>query len=148
MLKKTFYLEFHCKYTVPFFYNICIKGSGPKSLKIRERKSKERNQDDGIVVYLSCPFVDVGNSELFFRAMYFYINVVHCSWSRLGISVRILKILREPILKEFDVSCLFNVIFLCFFRRFDVIILFQTVVYLQLTKICTITFINLKVVLE
>lgn len=148
MLKKTFYLEFHCKYTVPFFYDICIKGSGPKSLKIRERKSKERNQDDGIVDYLSCPFVDVGNSELFVRAMYFYINVVHCSWSRLGISVRILRILREPILKEFDVSCLFNVIFLCFFRRFDVIILFQTVVYLQLTKICTITFINLKVVLE
>lgn len=139
-------MEFHCKYTVPFFYNICIKGSGPKSLKIREKV--ERNQDDGIVVYLSCPFVDVGNSELFVRAMYFYINVVHCSWSRLGISVRVLKILREPILKEFDVSCLFNVIFLCFFGRFDVIILFQTVVYLQLTKICTITFINLKVVLE
>lgn len=113
-----------------------------------KREKVERNQDDGIVVYLSCPFVDVGNSELFVRAMYFYINVVHCSWSRLGISVRILKILREPILKEFDVSCLFNVIFLCFFGRFDVIILFQTVVYLQLTKICTITIINLKVVLE
>lgn len=43
VLKKIFYLEFYCKYIVLFFYNICIKGFGLKSFKIRERKLKERN---------------------------------------------------------------------------------------------------------
>lgn len=41
VLKKIFYLEFYCKYIVLFFYNICIKGFGLKSFKIREKV--ERN---------------------------------------------------------------------------------------------------------